>query len=202
MIRRRLAFVLITTLVLLLAPFHPAAAVQGTAARGTPTTGECIAPSLPPGTPSPMIATPAVEEAATEVTEEATAEPAPPVGTPTDGALVERIRDAEVMLAICFATEDYLGVAALMSPRYLQTEFGVTNLYDLPAVMATQGHFTIEVLTVTEAHTHRDGRVSAAVDWTFNGMPLRTRDVYIERDGYLLLDEDFLLPSETGTPVP
>jgi hypothetical protein len=202
MVRRRLPSVLIPILVLLLVPLHPTAAAQGTTPPVTPTARECVALPLPAGTPSPMTATPTAGTA-TEAAAEASPEPAPPpAGTPTDGALVERIRSAEVMLATCFATEDYLGVAALMTPRYLRVEFGVSNPYDLPVVMATLGHFTIEVLTVTDAQTHADGRVSAAIAWTFNGEPLRTRDVYVERDGDLLLDEDFLLPEEAGTSTP
>jgi hypothetical protein len=202
MVCRRLRSVLIPILVLLLVPLHPTATAQGTTPPVTPTARECVALPLPAGTPSPMTATPTAGTA-TEAAAEASPEPAPPpAGTPTDGALVERIRSAEVMLATCFAAEDYLGVAALMTPRYLQVEFGVSNPYDLPVVMATLGHFTIEVLTVTDAQTHADGRVSAAIAWTFNGEPLRTRDVYVERDGDLLLDEDFLLPEEAGTPTP
>ncbi|MBA2445846.1 MAG: hypothetical protein H0V49_11015 [Nocardioidaceae bacterium] len=61
-----------------------------------------------------------------------------------------------------------------------------------------------ELLSVSDAQTHDDGRVSAEVLFAFEGERRRARDIFVETEGWLLLDEMIELPLEpapVGTPT-
>ena len=179
-----------------------AGAAQEAMAPTDPTSTECVAPPLPPGTPTPFDATPAGSHTATE----ATPEPLPTgAGMPTDGALLTRLHAADVNLVNCMNAQDWLAVAALMTPRALLAEQwgGVTNPYDLPAKAEALGVPWVEILAVGNAQTHADGRVSNEIVATYDhGQPVRGRDFWVERDGWLIFDElVFIELVPAGTPV-
>ena len=124
--------------------------------------GECVAPDLPPGTPTPMDeASPPVEEVpdiASPVTDEPVAEETEaPVGTPAEGAEGEEIVAAIENILSCLHSGNYEGVAALMTTNFMMGEFGTGNPHDV--VMFLEG-FSFQVQSIDNPMTYEDGRVS------------------------------------------
>jgi plastocyanin len=196
----------------------PAAEAAASAQDASPAAGGCAAPALPPGTPTPMeemteppAATPddamagmtmgtpdavgAAEEGA-EIAEAAagSAESTPEAGTPADQATADRVVAAFNNLAACLGGGDALGFAALLTPNYLQTEFGTDNPYDLELFL--EGLPPISLESVADVQTHADGRLSADVVVRFGDIIERDRSYLVEAGEYLLLDEDVALPIE------
>jgi len=169
----------------------------GRAQEASPVSATCEAPALPPGTPTaleelaspaamaPMDATP--EAAAPE----ATAEPA---GIPADAANAERVTSAAENLIGCLSTGNALGFAALVTPVYLQSEFGITNPYDMQYVF--DGMPSFELLAAEHPQIHADGRISVEITSRVGENQVdRFRAYFIEGDqGYLLLDQEVALP--------
>ena len=171
----------------------------GRAQDASPVSAKCSAPALPPGTPTPLeeLASP---EAAASI--EATPEPdelesaTEPAGTPADAATAERVTSAAENIIGCLATGNALGFAALVTPNYLLTEFGITNPYDMEYIF--EGFPTFELLAADDVQTHDDGRSSIALTTLVGGTQVdRFRAFFVEGDGNaLLLDEEATLPVE------
>lgn len=187
-------------------------ATAGASQHATPTANpaarSCIAVSPSFATSPASFGTPAAAEtdaAGGEPRAEAPLPPrTPPPGVPASTAVLEQIRAAEETLAACFAAGEYLAFTALFTPKALHDEFGITA----PGETATHtvGYVLAreELVSVREAQTHADGRVSAEVVFAFAGERIRTRDVFVATEGGLLLDETVELPRDPaplGTPM-
>jgi hypothetical protein len=186
--------------------------VGALAQDASPIAGVCDAPALPPGTPTAMeamgspeagmeMATPEGEmEMGTpegEMGGEAAATPAMPTGEAADEATTERVVTAIANVIECNNSGMFLEFAALVTPRALAAEFGITNPYDAPAAMA--GGPPLEILSIEDVQVHDDGRYSAAVTYTFSGIQIeRERWFLVESGGYLLVDELLPLPAEVA----
>jgi len=176
----------------------PTVAGQDATPRVNPAAQSCIAPSSSFATPPSSFGTPFAAEAIAAEPESDDEAPLPPrtphPGVPASGAVLEQIRAAEETLAACFAADDYLAFTSLFTPRVLRDEFGVTSPGETPAHSVRYVLLREEIVTVSEAQTHTDGRVSADVVFGFAGERMRARDVFVETGGRLLLDEVIELP--------
>jgi hypothetical protein len=96
----------------------PVVSAQDASPEASPAAVACMAPELPPGTPTPMEeGTPA--EMASPMAEMAEAEEATPEpGTPADEATAAEIEAAVMNYAACFNTGDPAKHVALETPRY------------------------------------------------------------------------------------
>jgi hypothetical protein len=183
---------------------------QETAPVGSQSATHCLAPPLASDTPSTGQHTPAAEETAPATADAPGSEAplpqrTPPPGTPADTAVLERIRIAEENLASCFVAGDSLGFIALLTPKARLTELGLSDPRATPAHSASFLIVREQLLSVTDAQMHADGRVSADIVIAFEGQRMRARDIFVETDGRLLLDEVIALPLESApaaTPVP
>jgi hypothetical protein len=118
---------------------------------------------------------------------------------------LDRIRAAEENLARCFTAGDSLAFTALFTPKALLAELGLSDPQATPAHSASYLILREVLVSVSDAQTHADGRVSAEVVFAFEGQRMRARDIFVEIEGRLLLDEVIGLPLETApaaTPVP
>lgn len=179
---------------------------QGAPLLGRSVAGTCTAPPattrpVNPGTPRPA-------HTATRVApgSEAPLEPrAPPPGTPAGTALLTRIRAAEENIADCFNAGDYDAFIALLTPNAMLAELGVSGPRATPAHSASYLILREAIISVDDAQTHADGRVSADVVFAFAGDRRRARDIFVEVNGYLLLDEVIelgLAGTPESTPAP
>jgi hypothetical protein len=112
---------------------------------------------------------------------------------------------AEETLTRCFVAGDYLGFTALFTPKALLTEQGLSDPQAAPAHSASYLILREQLLSVSDAQTHTDGRVSAEVIFAFEGQRMRARDIFLEVNGRLLLDEVIELgvePAKAATPAP
>jgi hypothetical protein len=119
--------------------------------------------------------------------------------------LLERIRIAEENLAVCFNAGDSLAFTALLTSKALLSELGLSDPQATPAHSASYLILREQLLSVSGAQTHADGRVSADIVFAFETQRLRARDLFVERNGRLLLDEVIELPlgtASTATSVP
>jgi hypothetical protein len=187
----------------------PTAAGQNMTPVGSPVAVTCLAPSVASETPLTDHATPGVKETGTTADAPGSEAPlpqrTPPTGTPAGTALLERIRVAEETLARCFNAGDFLAFTGLLTPKTLLTELGLSDPQATPAHSASLLILREVLVSVSDAQTHVDGRVSADVVFAFEGLEMRARDIFVEQDGWLLLDEIIELPLETAptaTPVP
>ncbi len=171
-------------------------AAQGASPPASPAAGECVAPA----------ATPTAIEASPVAAASPVASPparAVPAGTPADAALLARIRAAEENIAACITAGEYETFATLLTPNFRLQIFGTPDAAGVVAVLEEVGPITEEIVSVENAQTHADGRVSAEVVFTANGEPNHVRDIYVEVDGQLLLDQEVRLDSEmAATPTP
>ena len=164
----------------------------------SPGAAECQAPPASLATPamaasSVAVASPMASPAA---------RPAP-AGTPADAALLERIRAAEENIAACITAGEYEIFATLLTANFRQQIFGTPDAAGVVANLEEVGPITEEIVSAENAQTHDDGRVSAEVVFTANGEPNHVRDVYVEVDGWLLLDQEVRLDSDmAATPHP
>jgi hypothetical protein len=176
---------------------------QDTTRTGTPTTGPCVAPLVPPGTPTPWEAPP-TGEAAAAVEDVATPEPTPPpVGMPADQATVDRVVVAEDNLVSCLNAGEWLAAAALFTPEYWASPRGIgtANLYDFARHLEEDVSAPQEMVAVEHVEVLADGRFRDEATYYFGDVLFRERDYWVERDGYLLYDWAETL-SVDGTPVP
>jgi hypothetical protein len=187
----------------------PTAAGQDMTPVGSPVAVTCLTPSVASETPSADHATPGVEKTGTSTDASDTEAPlpqrTPPPGTPAGMAVQDRIRMAEETLARCFNAGDFLAFTALFTPKAMLSELGISDPEATPVHNASYLILREQILSVTNAQTHADGRVSAEVVFAFEGQRMRTRDIFIEQDGWLLVDEVIELglePAKPVTPVP
>jgi uncharacterized cupredoxin-like copper-binding protein len=166
----------------------------------TPTAaGECIAPDLPPGTPTPMDeASPEASgmagmEMASPVAEETEEEATPAeeqVGTPADGADAEAIVAAANNAIACVNGGDLEGAAALMTTNFMMSEFDTGNPYDV--AMFLDG-FSFGEATVENPQTYEDGRVSADVSYMGSQYQIAGETWFLVQDGdFWKIDESTL----------
>ena len=174
----------------------------------TPAAGECEAPALPPGTPTPFEemegppaeASPEVAEVAQEVAEavEDASPEAAPAGEPADDAAAdEAIAAAENFIACLGSNPE--GAVALMTGNFLMQEFGSDNPYD--ALSSVEEVAPLSVESLGDARTHENGQLS--VDLVFTGLYspnsyLHERWYFVEEDGRLAIDQFESLPIETA----
>lgn len=158
--------------------------------------GECVAPELPPGTPTPMdMGSPVVEEVPDIASPVAEADPVEvaeqPIGTPAEDAQEEEIIGAVENVLSCLNSGNYEGVVALMTPNFLMQEFGTGNPYDV--VMMLEG-FTFQVQTIDNALTYEDGRVSA--DFQYQETPYQ-----VTAERWFLVDDGGTWKLDASTPI-
>ncbi len=93
------------------------------AQEASPTAGECVAPELPPGTPTPMEASPAagMEMEATPEAGPPPADAAPeiPVGEAAPDDVVAEVEAATVNAIYCLNSGDVMAFASLFTPDAL-----------------------------------------------------------------------------------
>lgn len=158
---------------------------QDASPAASPVAGDCVAPDLPPGSPTPMeegspeaemdMASPVAEASPTDgEAEEA------PVGTPAEGAEGEEITGAVENLINCVNGGNYEGAVALLTADFLLSEFGLTNPYD--AIEALEG-FTFADVTIDKPQTYEDGSVGADVQY-------QASEYQIAKERWVLVDED------------
>ena len=159
--------------------------------------GECVAPDLPPGTPTPMdMGSPVVEEVpdiASPVAVEPVEEAEAPVGTTAEGAEAEEIIGAMENIVSCLNSGNYEGTVALMTTNFMMSEFGTGNPHDV--VMFLEG-FSFQVQSIDNPMTYDDGRVS--VDFQYQETPYSVsaeRWFFVDEDGTRKLDSvSFITP--------
>jgi plastocyanin len=124
-----------------------------------------------------------------------------PAGTPADAATAERTISAAENLIGCLSSGNALGFAALVTPNYLLTEYGITNPYDMEYVF--EGMPSFELLAAEAVQQHDDGRTSVEITTVIGGSQVdRFRAYFVEGEqGYLLLDEEVALPVTADTTV-
>ena len=92
---------------------------------------------------------------------------------------------AEENLARCFNAGDALAFIALFTPKALLSELGMSDPQATPAHYASYLILREQILSVSDAQTHADGRVSAEVVFAFEGQ--RMRDArHLRRAGRLV----------------
>lgn len=170
----------------------------------SPATSPC-APGPVPGEPgtdtAAAIALATVAPFTDNGSEAPLAQRTPPPGTPAGFDLLDRIRAAEENLSACFNAGDYLAFVSLLTPSVLLEELGIADPNAPPRHGASYLVLREELLDVTEAQRHSDGRVSADVVFAFDGNRMRVRDIFLEIGGGLLLDEIIELPMSTTEPA-
>jgi hypothetical protein len=141
----------------------------------------------------------------------ATPETPPPNSTPgiptaAEGEVPAQITNAIATLAACWHDSNWNTGLALVTDRYLQTNFGTT---DRALVFATlQGRTatglagTVEIDTVADIRTQGIGFASADVVWRHGKGQRHDRWRFIAAQGRWLLDEiSYLDPVSTGSAV-
>lgn len=202
--RRLLLFSSVVALVLL-SVVSVGRSPSAVAQEGTPA-AECVAPALPPGTPTPMeeesspaaaeeaehdhAATPESGEAVEEEAVESFGIATPEGQAPADEAVAaEAIAGMENLIA-CVAANDLVGASALMTHGFIQNFLEVPTVYDVPATFEGVGPF--DVLSLDNVQTYDDGTVS--VDFVYGGFfngpggVTAERWYLVEEDGYLKVD--------------
>jgi hypothetical protein len=171
--------------------------VQGAAVRAqdaSPTPVECVAPELPPGTPTPMEGSPVA--APGETGETAPAAATPVAGTPADEATAAAITEAVENYAACFNSSPAEAIA-LSTENYLLANYGSANPYDAIAEEEGAPPFQAEVVSIGNQMTYDDGRVSADVEVILGGHWFQHLQMYFVQDGeYWKLDEEVTLAPE------
>lgn len=183
------------------------AGVASVSAQDSTPAIECVAPDLPPGTPSAMPeeggpppaaeGTPegevaadveadaehdmaAMEDATPEVVDE---------GTAADDATAGTAIAAVENFAGCISAGDAEGVAALVTTNYLVAQSGSENPYDL---VANFQFAPVTIESVGDVRTHEDGRVSVEVQYAGFYTPsalLHERWFLVDDGGVLKVDE-------------
>jgi hypothetical protein len=167
--------------------------------------GECVAPELPPGTPTPMEASPAAgdmgememaspmaEEATEEATTEATEEPVDS-GSEADEATSATIEAGVNNIINCINSGNIEGALALLTPEALMAEFGTGNPYDV--FEALEG-FSIQGATISDFRTYEDGRVSARIQY------MQSQYQVVGEIWYLIQDGDYWKVAGFGSFIP
>jgi hypothetical protein len=187
----RLLAVLGLALAMLLVPAmgRGAAAQDATpGAEGTAVAG-CVAPELPPGTPT--AASPVAEEGEEGMDMEAEA---PPVAEgPASRNIAEIGQEALDNIVNCFNSGDFAGAAALLTPNMIMFVSGSDNPYDVVASFEAEPPATMEIVNVSNPIIDTNNRIGMTIVFggLFNGPGIQSAEKwYFVRDGdYLKLDE-------------
>ena len=159
----------------------------------SPVAADCVAPELPPGTPTPLEASPI---AGPEGEGEEGAPPAAPEnGVPADEATSEIYIAAIQNLVNCLNSGDYLGVAALSTESFRVNFLAGSNPYDTPIVFEDAEQ--LDVLNATNVLTYADG--SASVDFTYGGFFAGPTAISAER--WYFVQEDGVVKINNITPI-
>lgn len=149
----------------LMAAVAPMATAQDATPAASPT-ADCVAPDLPPGTPTPIEASPEAAMQGHDMgTPMAEASPAAEeqVGTALEGADADAATAAVNNIVACVEA-DAAKALALMSPEFLVEQFGTENPYDVLAMGALEG-LAFEDFTTGQAYSYPDGQVSVDVQY-------------------------------------
>jgi uncharacterized cupredoxin-like copper-binding protein len=144
--------------------------------------GPCVAPELPPGTPTPQEASP---EAGTPVAEpalEPEVEASPEAGTPADEATAAAAAEGAQNIVNCLNSGNYTGTAALFTPNMIMQIAGTDNPYD--AVANLEGTVFTDFQT-GEVLTYADGRLSIEVSY------FQSQYQYVQELWWLVQDGEF-----------
>jgi hypothetical protein len=198
--RRTLIGVLI---VALLFPFGITSAI---AQDASPMAGECLAPEIPPGTPTPMEdmememgSPPASPEAGMATPEDEMAMPPLPEpltgGAPADDATAAEVETAVRNLESCIASGMFVEASSLYTANGLMQVCGTANPYD--------GEFCwsgleITVESVENVQTYEDGSLSADVTYQFFNALQAEQFVFVREGDFLLIDA--VIPLEVEIP--
>jgi hypothetical protein len=194
----RTCAMLVVVMIALVGGALPGAA-QVVTPPASPMVTECRHPDLPPGTPTPPesamddAATPAEAEAAEPI-----ATPDPTEGEPADQATIDRVLAAELNLFHCFNIGDALGAAALYSPEALAENMGISNPYDLPALLGPDDPPTV-LIAIWDVRVLPDGRIRYQDRYEYAGTIYTDLNYLVERDGFLLLAKTIPLNREPVT---
>lgn len=200
--RRILIVMLAALLAFPLAATSTASALQGTP-QASPAGGECVAPEIPPGTPTPMEdmemdmgeADASPEADGSDPAMEASPEGGegemmlPPMQEPLTGepASDEDIAEAEAAVANlmnCINAGRYVEFASLWTANGLMMECGTSNPYD--GEYCFGGNPPIEAVSLENAQVLDDGRI--AIDVTYRlGNALQAEQFVFVREGDMLL---------------
>lgn len=215
--RRMLVIVLALLLSLPLAATSAVADHHGTP-EATPIGGQCIAPEIPPGTPTPMeemmggmgmedpAATPDADDhagMAMDATPEAEGEDGemmmPPMQEPFTGEPASEEDAAEAELAFynlvdCINAGLYVEFASLWTAEGLMAECGTSNPYD--AEYCFGGTPMIEVLSIENAQVLDDGRIAIDVSYRMGNALMAEQFVFVRDGDTLLADASPDLPVE------
>jgi uncharacterized cupredoxin-like copper-binding protein len=157
----------------------------------------CDAPALPPGSPTPMEATPeggmegmaTPEGMAEEVVEATPADEAAPQGTPADQAVADEATAAVQNVIACLQSGNLEGTVALFTPNGLMAFFFTENPYDVLAQGMLEGAPSFEGAQFSDVMTYDDGRVSVQVDYMSSQYQASSERWYLTQDeGYWKLD--------------
>lgn len=188
-------------LALVLGAFVQSATVR--AQEASPTATECVAPELPPGTPTPrMEGSPEAMGGMEMGTPPAVAEPpaaeaSPEPGTPADEATAASITEAVENYVACYNTGDLSKSIALETENYWMRNYGTTNPYDAIAQEEGGPPLTAEIISISSPMTYPDGRVSAEIEVVLGAYWFIHEIMYFVQDGeYWKLDEEVELAPE------
>lgn len=182
----RWSIVALIALAMLLMPVTRTSAQDATP-EGTPAPA-CMAPELPPGTPT----TEASPESEVEIA--MAAEDAAPVKEgPASRNIAASGEAALDNIVLCLNDGNYAGVAALMTPNMLAYIAGSENPYDLVAAFEAEPPAPGEILSVTDPVIDTNNRIGLTVVYSgiTAGPGIQPAEKwYFVRDGdNLLLDE-------------
>jgi uncharacterized cupredoxin-like copper-binding protein len=176
--------------------------VQGATVRAQDATpepiGPCVAPELPPGTPTPEdemggmdMGSPVAEPAEPE------AEATPDAGTPADEATAAAAAEAAQNLVNCLNSGNYTGTAALFTTNMIMQIAGTDNPYD--AVVGLEG-LSFANFTTGAVTTYADGSLSIEVSYFQSPYQFIAETWWLVQDGeYWKLDGfDYLAPEPDG----
>jgi len=177
----------VVALLLTLVLFAPTATAQDASPEASPAVGNCVAPEIPPGTPTPMEASPAADMGMAATPEEEppppAASPEVPVGEPAPDDVAAEAEAAVENLVNCFNADEHVMAAALHTEAGLLDECGTTNVHDGPMCFDFFGH--ISNLEVSNVQVYDDGQVSA--------------DVTAQVDAFLAGERWFFVVDDDGT---
>ena len=170
----------------------------------SPVATECVAPELPPGTPTPMMegspeAMPEMEgiEGTPPAAASPEAEATMPEGTPADEATAAEITAAVENYLACLNSGDPTKIHALETANYLLSEFGSSNPYDVIASDEGSPPLTIEVVSISNQMTYSDGRVSADVEAVVNDhWYVNVREILAQDGDYWKVDQEIFMSAE------
>jgi uncharacterized cupredoxin-like copper-binding protein len=162
---------------------------------------ECVAPELPPGTPTPFDeASPVADDAAPAAIEDE-ATPADDMAghdmgterqeTAADEATAAAAREGLQNVLDCIAAGDYLGAAALMTSDFVLWVTETGNPYDVPLTL--EGIMPMRIVEEVDVVSDADGRVGVHLIYGdfFNspGVLSSERWYLVEEDGVWKVDE-------------